>query len=170
MTYSNHISVTQALYFDLFDDIPHKWLKEVLNPKNDNNEYYFEIEIEDLEHDKEAYGKVKFTFYLTMEYDECFGKKYYYSKKYEKIIEYKISSGIALALMELNEEEEEEEEEEQIVVTRFEHNGIKYLKGMDNKLYCLISEEETGMWDPINKVVVMKKKNQNRSKNQKKKN
>ena len=168
MTYLNCISITQALYFDLFDDIPYKWLKEVLNPKNNNNEYDFEIELEVLEHDREAYRKIKFTFELRMKYDE---EKYYYTKKFEKIIEYNTSSEIALELREFNkEEEEEEEEEEEILVTKFEHNGIKYLKGMDNKLYCLISEEEKGMWDPINKVVVMKKKNQNRPKNQKKKN
>lgn len=114
--YTNVISINQALYFDLFDDISYKWLKLVLDPALDREEYDFEVEIEDLPCDRLAFCKIKFTFELQIEEDERLGEKYYKTKKFSKTIEYNGSSAFALTLCGMvadNDSEEEEEEEEE---------------------------------------------------------
>ena len=145
MGYTKCITMEMALYFDLFDDINYKWLKEVLDPNMDKDEYDFEVEIEDMKIDieegeewKSVYCKTKFTFDLRMLYDESFGEKYYHTKSFTKIIEYNGSSGIALTLMNLYEEEEteteEEEDEEVYGVILKDENGVVLKKSNDEDL------------------------------------
>ena len=46
MTYTNYININDALWFNLFDEIPYKWLKEVLDPemnRDENPKVIFEI-------------------------------------------------------------------------------------------------------------------------------
>jgi hypothetical protein len=127
--YTDCISLTQALYFDLFDDIKYKWLKLILNSRIDLDEYDFQVHIEDLPCDRPAFCKVKFTFDLQMEDDERWGRLYYKTKTFTKIIEYNGSSELAATLCGMivtsdddescydeNEDEESEEEEPTSVI------------------------------------------------------
>ena len=48
--FTNEISVDDALYLELFDDVPYKWLIDKLspsNPRTKRNETTFEVEITD---------------------------------------------------------------------------------------------------------------------------
>ena len=48
--FTNEISVSDALYLELFDDVPYKWLIDKLspsNPRTKRNETTFEVEIVD---------------------------------------------------------------------------------------------------------------------------
>jgi hypothetical protein len=49
--------------------------------------------------------------------------------------------------------EQEEEEEEQVKVSRFTHEGKKYLKSTTNILYDPKTQEEVGIYDPISKTI-----------------
>ena len=111
--YTNCISIEKALYFDLFDDIPYKWLKEVIDPSIDREEYDFEVEIEDLPCNREAFCKVKFTFELRMVDDVRFGITHYKTKTFTKTIEYNGSSAFALTLCGMTSYDDTEEEEEE---------------------------------------------------------
>ena len=53
----------------------------------------------------------------------------------------------------VEEEELVEEEEEDEKVVRFEHNGVKYLRGGDNVLYDVKSHEAVGMWNEATKSI-----------------
>ena len=118
MPYTNSISIEQALYFDLFDDIKYEWLKEVLDPKRDREEYDFDVEIKDIPHNEDddrcpSWCKTSFTFELRQIDYIRFGETYYKTKTFTKKIEYNGSSGTALSLMNLwidNESDEEESE------------------------------------------------------------
>ena len=112
MGYTNCISIEKALYFDLFDDIPYKWLKLILDPSIDREEYDFEVEIEDLPCARIAFCITKFTFDLRMVDDIRFGVTHYKTATVTKTIEYNNSSELAMTLCDMKEEEEEEEEEE----------------------------------------------------------
>jgi hypothetical protein len=125
--YDNCISIEKALYFDLFDDIDYKWLKLILDPSVDREEYDFEVEIEDIPVEEviEGFFKISpecrttFTFDLKMakrrpSYNANGYTTEYITKTFTKTIDYDGSSAIAMTLcgMKDNEEEEEEEEEE----------------------------------------------------------
>ena len=123
--YTNCISIEKALYFDLFDDIPYKWLKLILDPSVDREEWDFEVEIEDIPVEKEVEGffitspdcRTTFTFELKMVDYVRFGETHYKTKTFTKTIEYGCSSGFAMTLGDMvrdddTEEEEEEEEED----------------------------------------------------------
>ena len=116
--YTNCISIETALYFDLFDDISYKWLKLILDPSVDREENDFEVEIEDLPCDRQAWCIVKFTFELKMVDDIRLGETHYKTKTFSKTIEYNGSSALAMTLCGMvaeddTEDEEEEEDEEQ---------------------------------------------------------
>ena len=115
--YTNCISITQALYFDLFDNIEYKWLKLVLDPSIDRDEWDFEVEIEDLPCDRLAFCKIKFTFELQMKKHERWAidvEEYYETKTFTKTFEYNGSSAFAMTLCDMiadNDSEEDENEE-----------------------------------------------------------
>lgn len=96
--YNNCISIEQALHFNLFDDISYKWLKLVLDPSVDMDEYDFEVEIEDLPCDRPAFAIVKFTFELAKVDDVILGRTRYSHKKFTKTIEYNTSSELSMML------------------------------------------------------------------------
>jgi hypothetical protein len=127
--YTNVISINQALYFDLFDDIEYKWLKIVLDPALDReDECDFEVEIEDLPCDRLAFCKIKFTFELQMVDDIRWGETYYKTQKFSKTIEYNGSSAFAMTLcgMVADNDSEEEEEGEPINI-----EALKKRQGLD---------------------------------------
>ena len=115
MTYTNCINMHHIEYLDLFDDLPYKYVKSIINcckTDEDKWEYDFEVDIKDLDCDRVAWCKTKFTF--TLEIDVSGGSlPLMVDKKFVVIKEYNSSSPMALYICEnLDEEEEEEEEEE----------------------------------------------------------
>jgi len=66
-----------------------------------------------------------------------------------------VAAPVAGPVVEEGVEEEElvEEEEEDEKVVRFEHNGVKYLRGGDNVLYDAKSHEPVGMWNDETKSI-----------------
>ncbi len=114
MTYANCITLNNALYFDLFDDIPYRQVKQFFEEDIDRDEYDFEVEIENLPCDRIAFAKVKFTFSLFVDINEG-SLPIIRPKTFTKILEYNTSSGIALKLLYLQDDEEncgDEDEEE----------------------------------------------------------
>jgi len=87
--YTNRLSLEQMEYFDLFDEIPYKFIKKLVKMDSETD---FEVDIEDIECDIIAYCKTKFTFTITINDID---------KTFEKILHYNSSSPIAIAIMEL---------------------------------------------------------------------
>ena len=48
-----------------------------------------------------------------------------------------------------------EEEEIEVVVKRFEHNGVKWLRDSANVIYNMETQEEVGVWDEEAQTIVM---------------
>jgi hypothetical protein len=133
--YTDCISINQALYFDLFDDIEYKWLKTVLDPALDrDDECIFELYIEDLPCDRLGFCKTKFRFELQMvdkdKTNIClWGATHFKTKIFSKTIEYNGSSAFAMTLCGMvadNDSEEEEEEGEPINI-----EALKKRQGLD---------------------------------------
>ena len=96
------ISLNDAKYFDLFDDIPYKYLKDCYaNDDTDKNDEQLDIEIIELPCDRIAYNKVRINFEIRFIYDIRFNENYYKTLKYSKLIEYSNCGGIALKLIEI---------------------------------------------------------------------
>ena len=125
MSYTNCISIEQALYFDLFDDIPYMWLKLILGSSVDREEYDFEVNIED-KPVKVVKGffitspdcRTTFTFDLRMSktkasYNANSYTTEYITKTFTKTIEYGSSSAFAMALCDMKTEDEADDEDEE---------------------------------------------------------
>ena len=103
MGYTNCLMVSQMKELELFDDIPYKYIKNII----EDDDYDIEVEIRDLECDIEAYCKTRFTFEISQ------GKTY---KKFVVETEYNGSSCFGMLMSGLyndNDDDEEEEEEEE---------------------------------------------------------
>ena len=105
-TYTNNLNMCHIEYLGLFDDLPYKYVKSIINCcKTDEQkmEYDFEVDIEDL-----ALGTwCKTAFRFSLEIDRVI-------KHFVVIKEYDLSSPMAIYISEnLYEEEEEEEEDEE---------------------------------------------------------
>ena len=125
MGYTNCINITDALWFDLFDEVPYKWLKEVLDKKMDWDEYDFEVEITDVPATRtgQQYCATKFKFDLRWNDETWFGEKKWKTKTFTKTIEYNGSSPVALKLCGMTDEsDEEEEDEESLLIQAFEES------------------------------------------------
>ena len=94
------INLEMMKYLDLLDDLPYKDIKHFIH-----NEYFedYYIDIEHLECDRIAYCETKITFTITINDID---------KTFEKILYYNNSSGIALAIMEIQNEDDNEEEQD----------------------------------------------------------
>jgi hypothetical protein len=99
--------VSQMKKLDLFDNISYKYIKNII--KYDDND--IEVEIEDLDCDRIAWCKTRFTFKLNIDVSGG-SMPIIVEKEYVVEKEYNNSSPYALMMIELYEEEEEEEEEE----------------------------------------------------------
>jgi len=98
--YTNYINLTEALNLGLFDDVPYKYLKKVLDHTINRAEYYFYVDIKDISSNNHSGFVTEFKFTI----ENC---------KITKILKYNCVSDIAFAISKLIEEEEEEEEEEE---------------------------------------------------------
>ena len=105
MSYPNTITVGQDRYFDLFDNIQYKYVKEIIHQDEMED---LEVEIKDLPCDRECYGKVSFKFKLRC--DICTGSlPIWKTSTFTVELEYNTSSGYALELLELQGHFETEE-------------------------------------------------------------
>ena len=113
MPYSNVLSIEEALYFELFDDIKYEWLKEVLDPKRED-ENDFEVEIEDIPNDEntEYYKTTQFTFELRKIDYVRFGETHYKTKTFVVKKTYAYNSPYAMSLGNNYEDTDDEEDEE----------------------------------------------------------
>ena len=172
MTYTNCITLNDALYFDLFDEIPYRQVKQFFEKEVDRNEFDFEVCIEKLPCDIPAYGKVSFTFTLMVDINVNGSLSIMRPKQFIKEIEYNTSSAYALKLIDLQrdeeeeddenavalgdeEDEDEEEEQQEIKVRRFEFENKKYFKSFDNKLYDTDTNQEIGYYCPEEQKIVI---------------
>jgi hypothetical protein len=99
--YINRLSLEQMEYLDLFDDIPYKYVKDLVKMDNETD---FEVEIEDIYCDRVAWFETKITFTININDID---------KTFEKVLYYNNSSPIALAIMELEDNESSGEDNEE---------------------------------------------------------
>ena len=103
--YTNYLNMEQIDYLDLFDDIPYKYIKNIIK----DEDYELEVEITGLECDQVAWCKVKCEFELQINVSGG-SLPLYVDKKFEVIKEYNNSSPMALFMLDLQIEDEEEDE------------------------------------------------------------
>jgi len=108
MEYTNCLNMEQIDYLDLFDDIPYKYIKNIIKDKD----YDLEVEITDVDCDRVAWCKTKFEFELQINVSQG-SLPLYVNKKFEVIKEYNNSSPMALFMLDLQIEDEEESDEEE---------------------------------------------------------
>jgi hypothetical protein len=102
MGYTKCLMIETMKKLDLFDDIPYKYIKDIINDDDD----CIDVELEEVECDRIAYCKTKFTFKIDLGSGNGI-----LNVNFER--EYNTSSPFALMMLELEEEEEEEDEEEE---------------------------------------------------------
>jgi hypothetical protein len=89
--YFNSLTVREARYFNIFDNIPYKYVKEIITADDEDE---FDVEITDLPCDRAAYCKVSFKFKLAAAIGQ---------REFTVELEYNVCSGYAMALMEMRE-------------------------------------------------------------------
>lgn len=108
-TYTNCLMISQMKDLGLFDNIFYKHIKNIIN-RNDWDE--MEVEIEDLECDKDCYCKVRFTFELSIDVSGgCL--PIMNDKKFVITKEYNGSSAYALMMSDLQDERYDESSDEE---------------------------------------------------------
>ena len=107
MGYTNCLMVSQMKELDLFDNIPYKYIKNII----EDGDYDIEVEIRDLECDIEGYCKTRFTFEISQGKTHSWDTKDTY-KKFVVEAEYNGSSCFALLMCGLDDGEEDEDEDD----------------------------------------------------------
>ena len=108
MPYTNSLKLSTIEYLDLLDDIPYKYIKNMIH-EDDEDDY--EVEITDLDCERIAYCKTQFK--LTLRINVSQGSlPIYVDKTFTIVKEYNNSSGIALTMLDLYEEDSDSDEEE----------------------------------------------------------
>ena len=107
MPYTNSLKLSTLEYLDLLDDIPYKYIKNMIH-EDDEDDY--EVEITDLDCERIAYCKTQFK--LTLRIDISQGSlPIYVDKTFTLLKEYNNSSGIALTMLDLYEEDSDSDDE-----------------------------------------------------------
>ena len=97
MPYTNSLKLSTIEYLDLLDDIPYKYIKNMIH-EDDEDDY--EVEITDLDCERVAYCRTQFK--LTLKIDISQGSlPIYVDKTFTLLKEYNNSSGIALTMLDL---------------------------------------------------------------------
>ena len=108
MSYINWLDVSQMKWLNLFDDIPYKHIKDIIN--EDDDAIYVEIEDIPVEDDPCGYNKCKTKFIFELKINVSGGSlPLYRDEKFTVIKEYDSSSQYGMYMCDLWEEEEEEE-------------------------------------------------------------
>ena len=97
MPYTNCLQLSTIQYLDLLDDIPYKYIKNMID-EDDEDDY--EVEITDLECDRVAYCKTQFKLTLSVNISQG-TLPLYVDKTFTSVIEYNNSSYIAMTLSDL---------------------------------------------------------------------
>lgn len=105
MAYS--VLMTTLKYLDLFDDIPYKYVKNIIDDDYED----FDVDIEHLECDQIAWCETKFTFKLSVDVSGG-SMPLMVEKTFEKVLHYNCSSGFALTIMEIQNENEYEDDDD----------------------------------------------------------
>ena len=107
MVYPTCLLVSQMKDLDLFDNIPYKYIKNIINEDDEA----IDIEIRALQSDfRDDWCKTRFTFELTLGKLNWFDADDTY-KKFVVVKEYNGSSPYALTMCQLDEDEDEDEED-----------------------------------------------------------
>jgi len=107
MPYTNSLKLSTIEYLDLLDDIPYKYIKNMIH-EDDEDDY--EVEITDLDCERVAYCRTQFK--LTLKIDISQGSlPIYVDKTFTLLKEYNNSSGIALTMLDLYEEDSDSDDE-----------------------------------------------------------
>ena len=107
MPYTNCLQLSTIEYLDLLDDIPYKYIKNMIN-EDDEDDY--EVEITDLDCCRIAYCRTQFK--LTLRINVSQGSlPIYVDKTFTIVKEYNNSSGIALTMLDLYEEDNDSDDE-----------------------------------------------------------
>ena len=112
MGYTNCLMVSQMKELDLFDNISYKYIKDIINNDDDD----IEVEIEDLDCDRVAWCKTRFTFELNIDVSGG-SMPIMVDKKFVVEKEYNGSSAYALMMCQIDTDDErltDEEEEEEV--------------------------------------------------------
>ena len=108
MPYTNSLKLSTIEYLDLLDDIPYKYIKNMIH-EDDEDDY--EVEITDLDCERIAYCKTQFKLSLKIDISQG-SSSLYVDKTFTIVKEYNSSSGIALTMLDLYEEDSDSDEEE----------------------------------------------------------
>ena len=112
MGYTDCLPISQMRELDLFDNISYKYIKDIIN----NDDDHIDVKIEDLDCDRVAWCKTRFTFTLNINVSGG-SSPIMVDKKFVVEQEYNSSSIYALMMCELDTDDEkytddEEDEEE----------------------------------------------------------
>ena len=107
MPYTNSLKLSTIEYLDLLDDIPYKYIKNMIH-EDDEDDY--EVEITDLDCERIAYCKTQFKLSLKIDISQG-SLPIYVNKTFTIVKEYNNSSGIALTMLDLYEEDSDSDDE-----------------------------------------------------------
>ena len=107
MPYTNCLQLSTIEYLDLLDDIPYKYIKNMIH-EDDEDDY--EVEITDLDCERIAYCKTQFKLSLKIDISQG-SSSLYVDKTFTIVKEYNNSSGIALTMLDLYEEDSDSDDE-----------------------------------------------------------
>lgn len=96
------IDLKTTKFLDLFDDIPYKYVKNII----DDDDKPFDIEMEHLECNKIAWSNTKFTFKLSGTFVRGDSLPIIVEKTFEKVLYYNRSSPIGLVILVIEKREE----------------------------------------------------------------
>ena len=108
MTYTNCLKLSTIEYLDLLDDIPYKYIKNMIH--EDDDEDVYDVEITDLDCDRIAYCRTQFKLSLKIDISQG-SSPLYVDKTFTIVKEYNNSSGIALTMLDLYEEDSDSDDE-----------------------------------------------------------
>ena len=107
MPYTNSLQLSTIEYLDLLDDIPYKYIKNMIN-EDDEDDY--DVEIIDLDCERVAYCRTQFKLSLKIDISQG-SSPLYVDKTFTIVKEYNNSSGIALTMLDLYEEDSDSDDE-----------------------------------------------------------
>ena len=109
MPYTNSLKLSTIEYLDLLDDIPYKYIKNMIH-EDDEDDY--EVEITDLDCERVAYCRTQFKLSLKIDISQG-SLPIYVDKTFTVVKEYNNSSGIALTMLDLYDSDSDSDSDEE---------------------------------------------------------